>query len=631
MTMIQLVSDKPCDDVQGDNAKTSPSPDPATTPPLISLSATSATPSSASSVESNCSQASALEVDLAQISDVKQKRILRVIYEEVYDDQDVGLILPVDGYPPTWKGTFAYPKPYTGEPVPRAPQIFLAGEPYAEESMYNLFSTSLTVPGDARVPVVAKVTNDGTGSLEDLLKEHEAYKHINGGIHGLTPTHFGAYFHDPNTFNLGMKAGLSLLTYEGIQLRTFASLGVEQTTAIYSAFHCRLQPFESTFIINDLAYACAVDYDVEECSALEELESDLGLVQARELGLLPNDGTTDTPDAEEENEEGVQTEQKGPALGNKQEGGDGVEDEVVEDGRKDAQHDSSAVNAPRDSPPTPSPLSSPPAPLESYPPPLPFRDTGSTGAISIKRAQFATVANIKEQRVLRLQHKGMWFNNDVGLILPVKDYPPVWKGNFASLPSYERQPNDETAPLVVLSPKEIAEGTGCSVFSATLAPGEVSVVAKINDDSLGAFEALLRESEKYDLVGGGIDGATPRLLGTFTHDAETFKYPIETALLFLTDEGDPLLSFAGLEKPQREALYTFALRLHQGGLCHQDLRPGSFLYNRSTGQVRIIGLGSTSVSDHTLLECGCLEELRIALALTADEADKLDMEVSSET
>lgn len=251
---------------------------------------------------------------------------------------------------------------------------------------------------------------------------------------------------------------------------------------------------------------------------------------------------------------------------------------------------------------------------------------------------------------MRLQHKGMWFDNDVGLILPVKDYPPVWKGNFASLPSYERQPNDETAPLVVLSPKEIAEGTGCSVFSATLAPGEVSVVAKINDDSLGAFEALLRESEKYDLVGGGIDGATPRLLGTFTHDAETFKYPIETALLFLTDEGDPLLSFAGLEKPQRcvcslaflvyylltlhtyrEALYTFALRLHQGGLCHQDLRPGSFLYNRSTGQVRIIGLGSTSVSDHTLLECECLEELRIALALTADEADKLDMEVSSET
>ncbi|PRQ73285.1 hypothetical protein AAT19DRAFT_16038 [Rhodotorula toruloides] len=123
--------------------------------------------------------------------------------------------------------------------------------------MYNLFSTSLTVPGDARVPVVAKVTNDGTGSLEDLLKEHEAYKHINGGIHGLTPTHFGAYFHDPNTFNLGMKAGLSLLTYEGIQLRTFASLGVEQTTAIYSAFvrlHnaglCHTAPNPSTVAYN---------------------------------------------------------------------------------------------------------------------------------------------------------------------------------------------------------------------------------------------------------------------------------------------------------------------------------------------------------------------------------------------
>lgn len=57
---------------------------------------------------------------------------------------------------------------------------------------------------------------------------------------------------------------------------------------------------------------------VDEC-----LESELGLVQARELGLLPACGTTGTPYAEEEDKEGQ-------ATGSKQEGGDRPKDAVVE-------------------------------------------------------------------------------------------------------------------------------------------------------------------------------------------------------------------------------------------------------------------------------------------------------------
>ncbi|BGP29527.1 Genetic suppressor element 1 [Rhodotorula toruloides] len=163
-------------------------------------------------------------------------------------------------------------------------------QPHAYGTLSNVFITNLK--GEGGKNIVAKVTNDGTGSLEALLKEQEAYEQLGGGIDGLTPRHFGTYFHDPKTFNLEMKAGLSLLTYEGEALENYDSLQLEQRIAIHAAFSrlhtlrlCHHNPSarnvvrgsDGTYRIVDFGRTSAADHDVAACSRLQDLQIALGL------------------------------------------------------------------------------------------------------------------------------------------------------------------------------------------------------------------------------------------------------------------------------------------------------------------------------------------------------------------
>lgn len=77
------------------------------------------------------------------------------------------------------------------------------------------------------------------------------------------------------------------------------------------------------------------------------------------------------------------------------------------------------------------------------------------------------------------------------------------------------------------------------------------VLAKLSGDELGAFEQLVRERKNYALIGGGLEGVTPVLVGAYVFDPESCPLGRPAGLLLLTDEGDPLSTFDGLSVAHR--------------------------------------------------------------------------------
>ncbi|BGO89042.1 hypothetical protein NBRC10512_001903 [Rhodotorula toruloides] len=449
-----MSGDGACEGVQGDNAISPPSPESATTPPLISRAPTPATPSTAPSVSQDRSQApsSAVGVDLAEISDVKQKRILRVTYEEVYGDQGVGLILPVD-----------------------------------------------------------------------------------------------------------------------------------------------------------------------EC-----LESELGLVQARELGLLPACGTTGTPYAEEEDKEGQ-------ATGSKQEGGDRPKDAVVEVRDADAnavlsgsRHSqltvatSISASSPELKPTSSHTSNESDECLQAH---LFSGEVDSATAQAGPVRALVTAQDIKTNTIIRVGYDrgGKWW--DLGFALPLDLHPPSFDSHgFATPQLYPESPRTSHAPSLRLSSAPVAGGSQSAVWATYLklptSEEDVPVLAKLSGDELGAYEQLVRERKNYALIGGGLEGVTPVLVGAYVFDPESCPLGRPAGLLLLTDEGDPLSTFDGLSVAHRLSIESLYLRLHDAGLCQRDLVPGNVVYrldDQGKFVFRLLDLGRAAPTDHGIDNCRYLARLRLRL------------------
>ncbi|BGP05478.1 hypothetical protein JCM10049v2_001284 [Rhodotorula toruloides] len=449
-----LSGDKPCEGVQGDSAISPPSPDSATTPPLISPAPTPAPPSTAPSVSQDRSQApgSELEVDLAEISDVKQKRILRVIYEAVDGNQDVGLILPVDKY----------------------------------------------------------------------------------------------------------------------------------------------------------------------------LESDLGLVQARELGLLPECGTTRAPVVEEEDEEGQ-------VIGSKQEGGDRPKDAVVEvrDAHADAVSSASrqsqltvatsiSASSPELKPTSSHTSDEADSSLQAH---LFSGEVDSATAQAGPVRSLVTAQEIKTNTIIRVGYDrgGEW--RDLGFALPLDLHPPSFDSHgFAHPQLYPESPLVSHAPSLRLSSAPVAGGSQSAVWATYLklptSEEDVPVLAKLSSDELGAFEQLVRERKNYALIGDGLEGVTPVLVGDYVFDPESCPLGRPAGLLLLTDEGDPLSTFDRLSVAHRLSIESLYVRVHDAGLCQRDLVPGNVVYrldDQGKFVFRLLDLGRAAPTDHGIDNCRYLARLRLRL------------------
>ncbi|BGP35803.1 hypothetical protein JCM10296v2_007655 [Rhodotorula toruloides] len=152
--------------------------------------------------------------------------------------------------------------------------------------------------------------------------------------------------------------------------------------------------------------------------------------------------------------------------------------------------------------------------------------------------------------------------------------------------------------------------TGGSAFVHALVT-EPAVVMKVSilEEDRAAIE---REGRFYEQAGGKLQGVLSNFFGMFRGRPNGN----DAVALLLSRHGEALEDFEVLSAEQRHELYAKLVRLHEVGIIHNDLESFNVVYDRNSGDIRIIDL-SRATSHACLGPTACAELQRFKRLLFA--------------
>ncbi|BGP11817.1 hypothetical protein JCM10049v2_007737 [Rhodotorula toruloides] len=174
-------------------------------------------------------------------------------------------------------------------------------------------------------------------------------------------------------------------------------------------------------------------------------------------------------------------------------------------------------------------------------------------------------------------------------------------------PQLSHRPPSEPS-LLLFDSTPLATGSSAFVHALVTEPAVVMKVSILEEDRA----AIEREGRFYEQIGGKLDGVLPNFFGMFRGRPNGN----DAVALLLSRHGKALEDFEVLLAEQRHELYAKLVRVHEVGIIHNDLEPFNVVYDRNSGDIRIIDL-SRATSHACLGPTACAELQRFKRLLCA--------------